>query len=774
MDDAPKVEQIVEEKTERRLAAIMFTDMVGYTARAQENEALAMELLEEHQNLLRPVFSHFCGREVKTIGDAFLVEYPSALQAAQCGVEIQRVLKERNALVEAAKRIEIRIGIHLGDVVSKGTDVFGDSVNVASRIEPLAGPGGVCLSEDVARLIRNKIDLPLENLGPKKLKDVQQPVEVYRIVLPWSGQRIPPAESGARATRQKHLRTLLRGLGLLLIALLVAAGVAVVTPSVRSRLPSRLELPLLNAEKQLAVLPFTNIGSDPANQSFCDGLVEILSSKLSQLEQFQRALRVVPASDVIREGIRSAREARQVFGVTLVITGSVQRTENRVRLTINLVDPQTLRQLRSQTIDTELRDVSVLQDGVVLEVAGLLDVNLPSQAKQVLMAGGTTVPGAYDFYTQGKGYLQRYEEVGNVDKAIGLFQRALEQDPKYALAHAGLAEAYWRRYEFTKDTQWAEQAKTSCATAIRLNDRLAQVYVILGMTQTGTGQYEDAIRSVNRALELDPINPEAFRELAKAYEGLNNLKEAESTYIKAVAERPSFWGAHNDLGRFYFRFGRYAEAEKEFLRVIALTPDNSRGYSNLGAVYYTRKRYEDAAKMFEKSTAIKPTNFGYSNLGTIYFTLGRYSLAAETFERAIKMNDRDSQSWHNLAAAYQWSNEPEKARAAFQRAAELGEERRQVNTRDPALLMDLADCYSMLGQPQRARDLLQEALALVPEDVDNMFQAAVVYEQLGDRESALKWLAAAIKRGYSRDLIQRSPSLANLRSDPRFQGLSGP
>ena len=390
------------------------------------------------------------------------------------------------------------------------------------------------------------------------------------------------------------------------------------------------------------VLPFTNVGNDPENQGFCDGLVEILSSKLSQLEQFQRTIRVVPSTDVLREGIVSVREARQTFGATLAITGSVQRTENRVRLTINLVDPQTLLQLKSKTIDTEPGDISVLQDGVVLEVAELLDVKLSSQAKQVLAVGGTTVPSAYEYYMQGRGYLQRYEVPQNIDTAITLFNRALEQDPKYALAEAGLGEAYWRSYELTKDTHWAEEASKSSAAAIALNDKLPQVYVTLGMIHTGTGRYEEAVQNLQKALALDPINSDAYRELAKTYQQMGRLKEAESTYLNAIAVRPGYWGTHNDLGGFYYRLGRYAEAEKEFRSVVELTPDNARGYSNLGVIAYSQKRYEEAAKMYEKSVAIKPSAAAYSNLGTVYYTLGQYAEAARYYEKAIQMNGRDS------------------------------------------------------------------------------------------------------------------------------------
>jgi serine/threonine-protein kinase len=565
-------------------------------------------------------------------------------------------------------------------------------------------------------------------------------------------------------------------LTLALVCMMAAGGIWAVAP----RLPERLRIwaPSFSvmAEKQLAVLPFTNVGNDPASQAFCDGLVEILSSKLSQLEQFQKTLRVVPATDVLREGIVTVKEARQIFGITLAITGSVQRTENRVRMTINLVDPQTLRQLKSKTIDTEARDISVLQDGVVLDVAELLDMRLSSDEKQLLAVGGTLVPDAYDLYTQGRGYLQRYDVPQNLDNAILLFKLALERDNRYALAQAGLGEAYWRKYEQTKDSQWAEQAKKSSAAAIGLNNKLAQVYVTLGMVHTGTGDYDQAIGNLQKALVLDPLNADAYRELAKAFEKRGRLKEAESTYRNAIAVRPNFWAAHNELGGFYYRQGRYADAEKEFRTVVELTPDNPRGYSNLGAMAYTQKRYDEAAKMYEKSVAIKPTDAAYTNLGTLYYSLGRYSDAARTFQQAIQLNvnDRDSLRWHNLASAYKESNEPERARAAYDQTAKLAMEQLRVNPHDPTVLIRLADAYSMLDQPQRAREVLQRALALAPESVDNMFQAAAIYEQLGDRKRALEWVAKAIKGGYSRDLIEKTPSLAQLRLDKRFQSLLGP
>src|SRR5436190_18668914 len=185
----------------RRLAAIMFTDMVGYTALAQRQDKLALELLEEHRQLLRQIFPRFNGTEIKTIGDAFLIEFNSALEAAQCAIEIQRALAHRNHDVTAERRIELKIGIHIGDVVHRGGDVYGDGVNIASRIEPLAGAGGICVSMDVERQIRNALEARFEKLGPTDLKNIKLPMELFRIILPWESDS--RAAAGANALRKK-------------------------------------------------------------------------------------------------------------------------------------------------------------------------------------------------------------------------------------------------------------------------------------------------------------------------------------------------------------------------------------------------------------------------------------------------------------------------------------------------------------------------------------------------------------------------------------------
>src|SRR5947199_2363390 len=248
---------------QRKLAAIMFTDMVGYSALSQRDDKLAQELLEEHRRLLREIFPQFNGSEIKTIGDAFLVEFQSALEAAQCAMAIQRALAKRNADALAERQIQVRIGVHIGDVVHRGGDVYGDGVNIASRIESLAAAGGICVSMDVERQIRNALEARFEKLAPTDLKNISVPMDLFRIVLPW--------EKGSEVTSQKsQVRQISSNKKWVAIAVLAVLAFGIIWWSLsraHNNLASRaVEVPA----KSVAVLPFENLSRDPNNAYFAD------------------------------------------------------------------------------------------------------------------------------------------------------------------------------------------------------------------------------------------------------------------------------------------------------------------------------------------------------------------------------------------------------------------------------------------------------------------------------------------------------------------------
>lgn len=528
------------------------------------------------------------------------------------------------------------------------------------------------------------------------------------------------------------------------------------------------------AQKHILVLPFTNVSGDQADQAFCDGLVEILASKLTQLEQFQGSLFVIPASEVRQSGISSAVQARKHFGANLVISGSVQRSTDRIQLTMNLIDAKELRQLNSAVISDNLSGGAYFQDKVVHELTAMLEVKLQPQSRRILAAGNTTVSKAYDYYLQGRGYLVNYNDHENIENAIDLLQKALKEDSKYALAYAGLGEAYWRKYELTKDPGWVEPAIENCNRALGFNNLLAPVHITLGIIYRGTGKYEEAVTEFKRALEIDPVNSDAFRELAGTYADQGTLDEAENTYLKAIELKPSYWANYYGLGLFYYRNGEYEKAEKQYLKVTALSPFNYKAYATLGGIYLLMERNDDARQMFERSIEIFPNYGAYSNLGTLYFMGKNYEQAARMYEKALEINDRFYPLWGNLATCYKLSpNENENARAeqTFKHAIQLAQEKLEVNPNDPEVLSMTAVYYAELTNAEKARYHIEKAIAQAPGDVELEFRAAEIYAMIGDKEKSFDYLKELLEGGYSLQRIQQSPALQELQRDNRFREL---
>src|SRR5438046_355914 len=308
------------ETEQRKLAAIMFTDMVGYSALSQRDEKLAQELLEEHRRLLREIFPRFNGTEIKTIGDAFLVEFGSALEAAQCAIEIQRTLAKRNADIAPDRRIEIKIGIHIGDVVHRGGDVYGDGVNIASRIEPVAGPGGICVSMDVERQIRNALEARFEKLAPTDLKNISVPMDLFRIVLPWERETRLPSEPQKRDVR--HRRSIPVGWLIAAVLLLVATAAWFWSSRYKTSSPASS----LPNEKSVAVLAFANLSDDKGSEYFSDGISEELLTVLQKIPGLHVAARTSAFS--FKGKNATAQEIGQKLGVARLVEGSVRKARS--------------------------------------------------------------------------------------------------------------------------------------------------------------------------------------------------------------------------------------------------------------------------------------------------------------------------------------------------------------------------------------------------------------------------------------------------------------
>jgi tetratricopeptide (TPR) repeat protein len=270
------------------------------------------------------------------------------------------------------------------------------------------------------------------------------------------------------------------------------------------------------------------------------------------------------------------------------------------------------------------------------------------------------------YYLLGLGYLADPHRPENVEKAIGLFEQALELDRNYALAFAELGIAFWEKYQLTKEASWVDPARLSCERGSILDPQLAAAYVCTGTVLNGTGEYEKARAAFQRALELKPTSDDAYRGLAFSQERSGQLEAAEHTYLEAIALRPDYFPGYNWLGAYYYRQARYSDAAEMFKKAVRLVPDSFVGYSNLGGAYFALDRNAEATEMFERSVALRPTGFGLSNLATACFYERRFTESARTFEKAAKLDDHNYQIWGNLGGAYYWApGEREKAAAAF-------------------------------------------------------------------------------------------------------------
>jgi len=362
--------------------------------------------------------------------------------------------------------------------------------------------------------------------------------------------------------------------------------------------PLNSEASLLPEEKHIAVLPFNVIGNENEDKYLAEGLSEVITSKLSQLEQYKDKLWFVPTSEIQKSKVQNPDDAVKAFGINLAITGSIQKLNNRYQLILNLIDPSKKRQLSSRIIDEPLTGTSSIQNEAVLKTAEMLDIQLEENIQNTLKSGETNNPVANELYIQGKGNLLHFGNTAELNTAIELFEKALKEDPGFALAYAGLGEACLRMYSKTKDVFWVNKAKENCVKADEINKNLAPVHITLGLLYNETGKYEEANKEFLIAQNIDPSNIDAYTGQATAYNKQGKLDEAESIYKKVIKMKPDYWAGYNYLGVFYYLQGKYKEAAQQFEHMVKLTPLNAGAYRNLGAMYYYLDQKADAIVMF--------------------------------------------------------------------------------------------------------------------------------------------------------------------------------
>lgn len=597
----------------------MFTDMVGYTALGQRNESLSLALVEEQRKVIRPILSRHNGREVKTIGDAFLVEFPNAIDAVRCAYDIQRAIREFNLSLHPEKRIHLRIGLHVGEVVESQGDLSGDSVNVASRIEPLAEDGGVSLTRQVYDHIVNKVDLQFTSLGVKTLKNVKVPAEVFKMTMPWEG------------------------------------GTSV----------SATQLD----ERRVAIMPFVNMSTDPNDIYFADGLTEELISTISKV----RNLKVISRTSIMKyKGANATTgEIGNALKVGSIIEGSVRKSANRARITAQLIDVNTDSHLWSQTYDRDVDDIFAVQSEIAEKVANALRVQLVEIEQEEVRKKPTGSAEAHTMYLKGR-YLWNERTKESVSKAVKYFEEAINLDNGFSLAYSGLADCYtimadwfWmdpndafpkaKTYDLkalevdpnlaeahaslgaiynSYDGKWLESER-EFRQAIELKPSLGHAHMWYGLLLDTLGRHSEALEEVKQAGKLDPLSRIVANNIASVLITMGRPKEAIEQMRRALKEDPDFPGNHETLGWAYCLDSRFKEAVEEVRQACALSNNDPWTKTSLACTLALAGARDEASELFgELKEEAKTSYVSKVQLAEIGFALKQNDEGFAYLERA--------------------------------------------------------------------------------------------------------------------------------------------
>ena len=569
------------------------------------------------------------------------------------------------------------------------------------------------------------------------------------------GTPFTPTPARRTSATRKWSRTWTFGTAAAVVAIAAVVGLRWLTGPVTPT-PAIAALPSV---PHIVVLPCKPIGEVSAtDRAHCDGLAATLTAKLSQLTT-THTLQVTPASEVHNRGIASLDDARRQLGATLALEGSLMRAGNEVRVTYALVDARRREQLDGITLTTAAADPFGAQDRLVAWAIEALQLTVGGAERATLAMRGTQATEAYAYSLQGLGYLLDYQRPGAIDIAIGLFKRGLGSDPQYAVAHAGMGQAYWLKYETTKDVPNIDEARAACRQALNLGPDLAAAYLCAGTIESGTGEYEKAIALFERALQIDPASDDGYRRLARAQEALGRWDEAQATYTRAVELRRHYWATHVWLANFHRSRGRLADAAREYEEAIALTPDNAPVRGILAGMYMFLGRYDDALRECQQSLDLAPSYITHNALGMTYYRMRRFDEAVGALEQARALLE-DYRTVGNLARALHWAGRREQARDLFATAIRLGEREIEVNPRNDEVHVGLADYLARVG---RGADALAHLGSARLDNPHYMFFAAMVHNQLGDSATARAWLDKAVAAGLPPAEVTAWIDIDNLR-----------
>ena len=592
----------------RKLAAVLSADAAGYSRLMEKDEAGTLTTLKAHFQRMHTSIGKFRGRVVAVHGDNLLAEFASVVDAVQCALEIQNDLKARNGEMPEEARMPFRIGINLGDVIEEDGNIYGDGVNVAARLESLADPGGICISRSVHDHVKGKLSVGYQSFGAHSVKNIAEPVRVYR-VLPEAGAFGKTVGNVWYRLKQWPKVTL----ALTVVLLLVVGGLAVKkyvdplgsSPGMFAFLTEKTPLPLPD-KPSIAVLPFENMTGDPKQEYFTDGFTEQIITSLSKISSLFVIAR--NSSFTYKGKPVKVQKVGKELGVRYVLEGSIQKSGDRVRINVQLIDAISGQHVWAESYDRELKDIFGLQDEVILKILTALQVNLTSGEQARVWAEGTKSLEAYLKLMEGRGYLWKGNRESNA-LARRLAEETIALDPEFAEAYALLGATHQLDVYLGTSRPKDSVAKAIELTqkALAMNDSLAEARSRLGVLYSWSGRYDEGIAESERAVELNPNSGLANFNLAVVLRYAGKSKEAIPVIRKALRLEPIAPDIYvQNLALVYFQTGGCSEAIAACDKGLKREPDSLNNQVIMAAVYGSCGREKEARKAATEVLRINP------------------------------------------------------------------------------------------------------------------------------------------------------------------------
>ncbi len=734
----------------RKLAAIMFTDMVGYGILIEKNTHRALELLDEHRRIVRSIFPKHGGLEIDTAGDSFLIIFESALNATLCAIEIQSTLNARNNETSPERTILIRIGLDLGDVEYTEEHIGGEGVNIAKRIESLAKPGGIAISEAVQREVRYKIDLKIVKLGPWELKHVELRMNVYRIALNEEDERLNWREW---FSYMKKLRSVQLGAALVLVLSATIAIRYVINIDRVSEGPT-----------SLAVLPFKNIGGSSQDEYLADGISEDIANQLSN-SQIADVISSRSAFYYKNSPLADSSIARQL-GVRFLLHGGMNPFPQKVRVDVSLYDSTEKKSVRQDTYDVSRQEIIAARDTVVARVVHLLSLD----GDVIRRSSYRPAPQAYLSYLRGLRYRDQMTKKAD-ELAISYFADAVREDPTFVKALVALADAQ------VEDGRFAE-AQSLSKQALGIEGTNVAAQGVLGYTQYELEQASDSAREagLNLLKKSVDVNRNSITGLTRLGAinlfDRNDAKAALIYFQKAHDLEPWYSIVNSNLGIAFGQLKKYDEATAMFHRAIVLDSTNFRAWAGLGYICERLKQYDSAAYNYTQSLNQQPGEFlAYHGLTEVSLLTHRYAEAASILIGGLKHLPDEVGMHYDLGLCYSFLGRQDDAKAAFSEGLQTVRARLRMDT------TYYAEGFAYMALLNARLELRSDAewAATQAAKYDSTGEEAVIklariYAVLGKRDELLKWFQRARNKTpeYDEAYLNSAIDLERYRDDPEL------